>query len=73
MPRTRHFKTVYKNELIKVAGTAPTYTITWPDGKSIIIERFADGWYKPGSLDQQWTDADIADLGQMIEQRTKGA
>jgi hypothetical protein len=71
MPRARHFKTVYKDELIKITGGNPTYTVTWPDGKTIIIERFADGWYMPKSLDQHWTDADIAALGTFIEQRTK--
>ena len=71
LSRTRHFKTVYKNEFIKIAGSNPTYTITWPDGRTIIIERFADGWYTPGNQQQHWTDTDIADLGHLIEQRTK--
>jgi len=71
MPRTRHFKTVYKNESIKVAGNSPAFTITWPDGKTVVIERYADGWYMPKSLEQHWTDADIAGLGALIEQRIK--
>jgi hypothetical protein len=71
MPRTRHFKTVYKNEIIKIAGINPTYTVEWPDGKTMTIERYADGWYMPKSLEQHWTDAEIADLGALIDQRTK--
>ncbi|MDP9043055.1 MAG: hypothetical protein M3N30_13840 [Bacteroidota bacterium] len=71
MPRSRHFKTVYKNELIKIIGINPTFTVEWPDGKTIIIERFADGWYMPKRLEQHWTDAEIADLGLIIDQRTK--
>jgi hypothetical protein len=71
MARVRHFKTVYKDELIKITGSSPTYTVSWPDGKTIIIERFADGWYMPKSLEQHWTEAEIADLGLIIDQRTK--
>ena len=71
MPRTRHFKTLYKAQIIKIAGNTPTYTVEWPDGKIIIIERFAGGWYMPKSLEQHWTDAEIADLGLIIDQRTK--
>ncbi|HMC84855.1 MAG TPA: hypothetical protein VKI61_04990 [Chitinophagaceae bacterium] len=71
MKRLRHFKTVYKNDIIKITGTNPTYTVEWPDGKTIIIERFADGWYMPKSLEQHWTDHDIAALGALIGQRTK--
>ncbi len=69
--RTRHFKTIYKNERIKIAGNNPTYTITWPDGRTMILEPFADGWYVPGNLEQQCADTDIADLGHLIDQRTK--
>ncbi len=71
MPRTRHFKTLYNNELIKIAGNNPAYTITFPDGKSMIIERFADGWYMPERREQHWTDADIAALGELIDQRSR--
>jgi hypothetical protein len=71
MPRTRHFKTLYKDEIIKIAGNNPTYTVEWPNGKTIIIERFADGWYMPKSLERHWTDAEIADLGLIIDQRKK--
>jgi hypothetical protein len=73
MPGTRHFKTVYKNEYIKITGSNPTYTVTWPDGKAMIIERFAKGWYAHESPEQHWADDDIAGIGLIINQRTKQA
>jgi hypothetical protein len=45
MPGDLHFKTVYKDELIKITGSNPIYTVEWSDGKTMIIEKFADGWY----------------------------
>jgi hypothetical protein len=45
MPGDLHFKTVYKDESIKITGSNPIYTVEWSDGKTMIIEKFADGWY----------------------------
>jgi hypothetical protein len=44
----------------------PTYTISWPDGRTTILERFADGWYMPGNLEHHWTGTGIAELGHLM-------